>query len=299
MIYREEIYRNYTRYCRTTTDTTINFQLHISFPPNSRRNCSVIRALGYVQFLLYPCLRVRVCVTSSCSMNWSLAGVSRRDAAERVPRVIGGCRIAPSISEGGRIAGRGGPPRELSAQLEGPGFSLSSSVWRDGCREGLFRSRVACVVVRHLIPPAHFPSSCFTSLISRLPMFIHRRKPDRWIILPPRWSGSGKSFSSYHTYPLSPGLSQIFQGIRRQQYRQGWMRNCEKDSSPVIGRPTWIAVSCSRRWHRLSSSSSSRSVSRNLTLILHANVHELRIACRNINYITFINIIVAIMNQLL
>lgn len=81
-----------------------------------------------MQFLLYPCLRVRVCVTSSeYGTDGSLAGVSRWDAAEHVPRVVGGCRTAPGTSEGGRIAGRGGPPRELSAQLEGPGFSLSSS----------------------------------------------------------------------------------------------------------------------------------------------------------------------------
>lgn len=50
-----------------------------------------------------------------------------------MPRVAGRRRVPSSVSEVGRIA----EPRELSAQLEGPRFSLSPGARRDECREGL------------------------------------------------------------------------------------------------------------------------------------------------------------------
>lgn len=121
-----------TRYC-VAFNTRINPWLHISFPPNSQRNCSVIRALGLrVQFLpISVSFRVEVYVcrwyigrSFTRAKGWTSPNVA--------PRVAGQHRIPSNASEGGRIACRG----ELSAQLEGARFSLSPSAGRGGCREG-------------------------------------------------------------------------------------------------------------------------------------------------------------------
>lgn len=87
-----------------------------------------------------------------------LAGVhpSRKDEnAERslLPRVAGRRRTTSSASEDGRIAKRGGLPREFSARPKGSRFSSSPGASRGGVTErgcGARGTRVACVVVHRL-----------------------------------------------------------------------------------------------------------------------------------------------------